>query len=74
MCVIHLENSSITFNNIDKTSIFIKKLNKISHFLEFFDEWKDDEFEQGEQYELTYHGILSNWKYWKVNQKYHQTL
>ncbi|ANB51084.1 hypothetical protein [Powai lake megavirus] len=52
---ISITTNYIKFTNTKNYKKFIRKLNKIENFLEFFDEFKiDDELKKGDCYEITY--------------------
>ena len=57
---VHLANSYIEFTKVNKTSQFIKKLNEINNFLNFFDKFEiDNKIKKNDRYELTYDPNLS---------------
>lgn len=55
--VVHVQDGALNINNIKDLIGFLKKLNKINNFLEFFDEWpiEESDYDGEGRYELTHH-------------------
>ena len=58
--LVHLSNSFIKFTNIKKCNKFVKQLNGIENFLDFFDKFEiSADIKKNDMYELMYNDTIS---------------